>query len=144
LRRSGIDLKKISAVASAHHNKHPGPALSRHLPIDDFVYHTISSPREPYSKSRRFKAWPLRAHCLEADSESPTTTPVDPQHAGARSHQPPFVHDVHVPALSNQLHVAQACFVISPVFMIASLLLSLIEIWISVDAVNLQLDGIEQ
>jgi Protein of unknown function (DUF2721) len=45
---------------------------------------------------------------------------------------------------SNQLHVAQACFAISLVFMIASLVLSLIEIWISIDAVNLQLDGMQR
>ena len=45
---------------------------------------------------------------------------------------------------ANQLGAAQACFAVSLVFMIASLVLSLIEIWISVDAVNMQLDGIEQ
>jgi lysylphosphatidylglycerol synthetase-like protein (DUF2156 family) len=45
---------------------------------------------------------------------------------------------------SNQLRIAQACFAVSLVFMIASLVLSLIEIWISVDAVNLQLDGMQR
>ena len=44
---------------------------------------------------------------------------------------------------SSQLGIAQACFAVSLVFMIASLVLSLMEIWISVDAVNLQLNGIQ-
>ena len=44
---------------------------------------------------------------------------------------------------SSQLRIAQACFAVSLVFMIASLVLSLMEIWISVDAVNLQLNGIQ-
>jgi hypothetical protein len=44
---------------------------------------------------------------------------------------------------SSQLRVAQACFAGSLAFMIASLVLSLKEIWISVDAVNLQLNGMQ-
>jgi hypothetical protein len=43
----------------------------------------------------------------------------------------------------SQIFLAQVCFAISLVFMIASLVLSLWEIWISVDAVNLHLDGIQ-
>jgi lysylphosphatidylglycerol synthetase-like protein (DUF2156 family) len=39
----------------------------------------------------------------------------------------------------SQIFLAQVCFAISLVFMIASLVLSLWEIWISVDAVNLHL-----
>lgn len=45
---------------------------------------------------------------------------------------------------SSQLRIAQACFALSLSFMIASLVLSLMEIWISVDAVNLQLNGIQE
>jgi hypothetical protein len=44
---------------------------------------------------------------------------------------------------SSQLRVAQACFAVSLAFMIASLVLSLMEIWISVDAANLQLNGMQ-
>ena len=44
---------------------------------------------------------------------------------------------------SSQFRIAQACFAVSLAFMIASLVLSLMEIWISVDAVNLQLNGIQ-
>jgi hypothetical protein len=44
---------------------------------------------------------------------------------------------------TSQLRLAQACFAVSLVFMVGSLVLSLMEIWISVDAVNLQLEGIE-
>ncbi len=53
------------------------------------------------------------------------------------------MRDLHVPTFSSQLRIAQACFAVSLAFMIASLVLSLMEIWISVDAVNLQPNGIE-
>jgi hypothetical protein len=44
----------------------------------------------------------------------------------------------------SQIRSAQICFAASLVFMIVSLLLSLWEIWISVDALNLHLKGIQE
>jgi hypothetical protein len=44
----------------------------------------------------------------------------------------------------SQVRIAQICFAASLVFMIVSLLLSLWEIWISVDALNLHLKGIQE
>jgi hypothetical protein len=44
----------------------------------------------------------------------------------------------------GQLQVAQACFAVSLILMIGSLLLSLWEIWISVDALNVHLQGIQE
>jgi hypothetical protein len=44
----------------------------------------------------------------------------------------------------GQLQVAQACFAVSLILMIVSLLLSLWEIWISVDALNVHLRGIQE
>jgi hypothetical protein len=45
---------------------------------------------------------------------------------------------------ANHLPGAQFCFGVALVFMIASLVLSLWEIWISVDAVNLHLKGMQE
>jgi hypothetical protein len=45
---------------------------------------------------------------------------------------------------ADHLHSAQFCFAVALVFMIISLVLSLWEIWISVDAVNLHLQGIQK
>jgi hypothetical protein len=45
---------------------------------------------------------------------------------------------------AGQLQVAQACFAASLILMIGSLLLSLWEIWISVDALNVHLQGIQE
>ena len=44
----------------------------------------------------------------------------------------------------GQLRVAQACFAASLILMNVSLLLSLWEIWISVDALNVHLQGIQE
>lgn len=44
----------------------------------------------------------------------------------------------------GQLRVAQACFAVSLILMIISLLLSLWEIWISVDALNVHLRSIQE
>jgi uncharacterized protein DUF2721 len=44
----------------------------------------------------------------------------------------------------SQVRIAQICFAASLAFMIVSLLLSLWEIWISVDALNLHLKGIQE
>jgi hypothetical protein len=44
----------------------------------------------------------------------------------------------------GQVRIAQICFAASLAFMIVSLLLSLWEIWISVDALNLHLKGIQE
>jgi uncharacterized protein DUF2721 len=45
---------------------------------------------------------------------------------------------------ASQVIFAQVCFAISLALMIGSLVLSLWEIWISVGALNLQLDGLQE
>jgi hypothetical protein len=63
-------------------------------------------------------------------------------------HCVPSTETLRRPAIAQQhrleFQVAEACFAVSLVLMIVSLLLSLWEIWISVDARNVHLQGIQE
>jgi hypothetical protein len=98
------------------------------------------------SSAPKFSSKNYKPTLFKKDSPAIKSTLTTNTHRLRRCRLTPSIAEVTslrlcVPTFFKRL--AQSCFAVSLSFMIASLVLSLMEIWISVDAVNLQLNGIQ-
>ena len=126
-------------VDCGNHDKHSSAAIPSHFAPDDFLHDPVPSSGEPGAQPTRPQTGVPELPVLKQIQNLRKRIFLirNMQAAGVSS----LLLCVICMFLlfGGQLQVAQACFAVSLILMIVSLLLSLWEIWISVDALNVHL-----